>query len=122
MEYAMYPRKLTKEHRRRRRELGLDMYKLLGIHKEDTTGRRNWERENLKFFGAPIGLIITIDRIFDKNGWGHVGMFLQTLCLAAEAEGLATCLEEMWGMWYENRLILCSKLMFVGGPSYSLSF
>ena len=29
----------------------------------------------------------------DKNGWGHVGTLLQSICLLAEERGLATCLQ-----------------------------
>ena len=30
--------------------------------------------------------------------WGHAGMFLQTLCLLAEARGWGTCMQECWGI------------------------
>jgi nitroreductase len=40
---------------------------------------------------------VTVDRIVDKNGWGHVGSLLQTICLLAAERGMATCLQEAWG-------------------------
>ena len=40
---------------------------------------------------------MTVDRITDRNGWGHVGALLQSICLLAEERGLATCLQEAWG-------------------------
>lgn len=44
-----------------------------------------------------MGIIVTVDRIVDKNGWGHVGGLLQTICLLAAERGMATCLQEAWG-------------------------
>ncbi|CAK9054402.1 Chloronitrobenzene nitroreductase (Nitrobenzene nitroreductase) [Durusdinium trenchii] len=82
----------------RRRKLGYDMYALLEIKRDDTMGRLNFMKENYRFFGAPVGLIITVDRFADRNGWGHVGMFLQTLCLVATEMGMATCLQEAWSL------------------------
>ena len=49
--------------------------------------------------GSTVGIIITVDKAFDKNGWGHVGCFLQTLCLLAQERGLATCLQEAWSQF-----------------------
>ena len=45
------------------------------------------------FFGAPAGLVFTIDRRLEKGSWLDYGMFLQTLMLAARARGLHTCAE-----------------------------
>ena len=56
-------------------------------------------KENFKFFGAPTAMIITIDKSFSKNGWGHVGMFLQNLWLLAVNEGLGMCLQESWSIY-----------------------
>lgn len=101
-EFQVYPSRevLKLPHnaglRSRRLKLGVDMYKLLGVTKGDKMGSLNALKRNYTFFDAPIGIIVTVDKAIDKNGWGHVGSFLQTLCLLAEERGLATCLQEAW--------------------------
>ena len=67
----------NKDLRARRLKLGIDMYALLGVKKGDTEGSLRAMQRNFDFFGAPIGMIVTVDKAMDKNGWGHVGCFLQ---------------------------------------------
>lgn len=86
----------NKPLRARRLKLGLDMYALLGVGREDTAGSLRALKRNFTFFDAPVGMIVTVDKALDRNGWGHVGCFLQTLCLLAEERGLGTCLQEAW--------------------------
>jgi nitroreductase len=86
----------NKAMRGRRIKLGADMYAKLGVKRGDTEGQLAALTRNFDFFGAPVGIIVTVDKALDRNGWGHVGCFLQTLCLLAEERGLATCLQEAW--------------------------
>ena len=53
-------------------------------------------KKNYEFFGAPVGLFITVNKTVGPNGWGHVGHFIQNICLSAVGEGLGTCLQEAW--------------------------
>ena len=64
---------------KRRRKLGYDMYSLMGIGRQDKAKRASAMLENFDFFGAPVGMIVTVDAIVDKNGWGHVGCMLQVV-------------------------------------------
>ena len=57
--------------------------------------------KNFDFFGAPVGIIVTCDRCIDVNGWGHVGAFLQSVCLLAEERGMGTCLQEAFATYHE---------------------
>ena len=69
-EFRIYPKpKESAEYMKRRRKLGYDMYKLMGIERDDQMGRLNALKENFNFFGAPVGIIVTVDRIVDRNGW-----------------------------------------------------
>ena len=72
------------------------MYTALSIKQDDIESRLSQIRENFKFFGAPVGMIVTIDKAFAENGWGHVGMFIQNICLSAVECGMGTCLQESW--------------------------
>ena len=99
IEYDIYPKPLADEYKKRRYECGADMYNALAIGKDDLDSRFKQIRENYNFFGAPLGMIITIDKSFGKNGWGHVGMFLENLWLSAIDCGLGICLQESWSIY-----------------------
>ena len=104
-EFAVYPTREAlaqkRDMRDRRRKLGLDMYRLLGITKGDTDGILAALKRNYTFFDAPVGIIITVDKAGDRNFFGHVGSFLQTFCLLACERNLATCLQEAWSQFDE---------------------
>ena len=99
IEYEIYPKPLAEEYKQRRSQCAADMYDALSIARDDIDTRLKQVRENFKFFGAPIGMIVTIDKSFAQNGWGHVGMFLQNLWLTAIDEGLGVCLQESWSIY-----------------------
>lgn len=90
-EYAYYPKEWSSPYMDRRRKVGLDMYSLLGIGKTDRQRMHEQHARNYEFFGAPAGLIFTIDRILERGSWLDYGMFLQNVMVAARARGLDTC-------------------------------
>jgi len=49
------------------------------------------EEGSCSFYGAPIAIIVTIDRRFPAIRYLDVGLSVAYLLLAAEAKGLATC-------------------------------
>ena len=102
IEYDIYPNPLDEEYKRRRSECARDMYTALSIEQDDIELRLSQIRENFKFFGAPVGMIVTIDRAFAENGWGHVGMFIQNICLSAVDNDMGTCLQESWSIYPET--------------------
>ncbi|MDZ4776551.1 MAG: nitroreductase, partial [Alphaproteobacteria bacterium] len=70
---------------------------LLGIPREDKAARFGHLARNFRFFDAPVGLFFVIDRRMGHGQWAHLGMFMQTIALAAEARGVASCMQEAWG-------------------------
>lgn len=94
--FGAYPPKLWEPYRTRRFELGEQMYETLGIPREDKAGRLNHLLANFQFFGAPVGLFFSLDAAMNPNQWGHLGMFIMSVMLAAEDQGLATCAQEAW--------------------------
>ncbi len=97
-ELRVYPPKLGEPWRTRRYEVGEAMYEKLGIPREDKMARLAHLARNYEFFGAPVGLFFSLHRQFDKCQWAHLGMFMQSLALAAAEAGLATCMQEAWAM------------------------
>jgi nitroreductase len=49
------------------------------------------EEGSCSFYGAPVAIIVTIDRLFPKLRYLDVGLSVSYLLLAAQAHGLATC-------------------------------
>jgi nitroreductase len=90
-EYDYYPTEWAPPYIERRRKVGWDLYGLLGIAKGDKARMHAQHGRNYTFFGAPVGLIFTIDRVLRQGSWLDYGMFLQNLMTAARARGLDTC-------------------------------
>jgi len=90
-EYAYYPTEWKSPFIERRRKVGWDLYGLLGIAKTDKERMHAQHRRNYEFFGAPVGLMYTIDRVMRQGSWLDFGMFLQSVMVAARAHGLDTC-------------------------------
>lgn len=89
--YPYYPVEWVSPYVDRRRKIGWDMYGLLGLTKDNKAGMHAQHGQNYAFFGAPVGLMFTIDKVMQQGSWLDYGMFLQTLMLAARAHGLDTC-------------------------------
>ena len=90
-EYAYYPTDWVSPYLERRRKVGWDLYGLLGIGKGDKPRMHAQHRRNYDFFGAPVGLMFTLDRVMRQGSWLDFGMFLQNVMVAARARGLDTC-------------------------------
>ena len=95
-EYAYYPTEWISPYIERRRKVGWDLYGLLGIAKADKARMHAQHRRNYEFFGAPVGLMFTIERILRQGSWLDYGMFLQSVMVAARARGLDTCPQAAW--------------------------
>jgi nitroreductase len=92
-DYEYYTDPIVEPYLARRRQCGWGLYGTLGIGRGDREKSRAYRATNYTFFGAPAGLVFTIDRKLEKGSWLDYGMFLQTLMLGARARGLHTCAE-----------------------------
>ncbi|MBI3434343.1 MAG: nitroreductase [Proteobacteria bacterium] len=93
-EYAYYAAELPEPFRGRRAKFGAAYYSSLGIDQADQAARLRQTAKNYGFFGAPIGLILCIDRRLEIGSWLDFGTFLQSIMIAAKARGLDTCPQE----------------------------
>ena len=98
-EYDIYPKELVAPYRDYRFELGEAMYARLGIPREDKAARLQWFARNYQFFGAPMALFCSVDRRMGPPQWSDLGMFLQSLMLLLQSEGLASCAQECWAVY-----------------------
>lgn len=90
-DYDYYTDPVYEPYLTRRRQCGWGLYGTLGIGRGDHDKSKAYRARNYVFFGAPAGLVFTIDRGLEKGSWLDYGMFLQTIMLAARARGLHTC-------------------------------
>ena len=101
-EYKIYPENLEEPYRTRRFKNGEDLYRALGIPREDKAGRLGQFAKNYEFFGAPVGLIFTINRRMEPGQWADLGMYMQSVMLLAREHGLSTCPQEAWALWHKT--------------------
>jgi nitroreductase len=101
-EYAVYPKPLKPVYDARRQEIGEDIYRVLGIAREDKQGRRGQFAKNGQLFDAPVGLFTYVDRSLSYGQWMDAGMFLQSVMLLCESHGLATCAQGYWTFFHSN--------------------
>lgn len=92
-DYDYYTDPVYEPYLSRRRQCGWGLYGTLDIGRGDYEKSKAYRARNYEFFGAPAGLIFTIDRGLEKGSWLDYGMFLQTIMLSARSRGLHTCPE-----------------------------
>jgi nitroreductase len=90
-EWNYYPVNWREPYLGRRRKIGWGLYGLLGIDKGDFEATERQRRENYRFFGAPVGLIFTLDQDLEIGSWLDLGIFIGSLAIAARGRGLDTC-------------------------------
>ena len=106
-EYAYYPTEWVSPFIDRRRKVGWDLYGLLGIAKTDKARMHAQHGRNYEFFGAPVGLMFTIDRVMRQGSWLDYGMFLEGIMVAARARGLDTCPQAAFTQFHR---IICEHI------------
>lgn len=80
----------------RRRENGKGFYSVLGIQRGETDRMHAQHQRNFRFFDAPVGLMFTLDRSLGMGSFVDLGMFMQSLMVAARSRGLETCPQAAW--------------------------
>lgn len=91
------------KYRERQVELAVEIFRLMGIAREDRDKRANWMQRGFRFFDAPVGIILTMDKSLDESSLSllDIGVFAQTICLVALDYRLATCIEDQAVMFPE---------------------
>jgi nitroreductase len=117
-EYHVYPPELVAPYRDRRFQVGEDLYRSLGIPREDKPGRLAQFAHNFQFFGAPLALFCTVDRRMGPPQWSDLGMYLQNVMLLLRQEGLHSCAQECWAMYAKTICTFLSvpeeRMLFTG--------
>jgi nitroreductase len=99
-EYPIYPADMWEPYKSRREEHGVQLYGALQIDRDDKAGRLAQYKRNFEFFGAPVGLFITVERKLGPGQWADLGSYIHTLMYLARGHGLDTCPQESWARLY----------------------
>jgi nitroreductase len=126
-EYDYFPQPMPAYLKARQREVGYALYNSLGIARRDIPGRLAQHRRNFQFFDAPVGLVITIERAMGKGCYMDLGLFIQSIFLAARAEGVDSCGIGALASYHhiirdqlaipDNEVIVCGMALGYGDPS-----
>lgn len=86
-----YPDTFLGEYRRRQVECAVELYRNMGIERNDKEGRMRAQFRNFEMFDAPHVVFIGMDRSFGASVAIDVGMYIQTLMLSMTAHGVSCC-------------------------------
>lgn len=106
-DWNYYPVNWREPYIGRRRKLGWGLYGLLDIGKGDTEKAERFRLQNYEFFGAPVGMIFTLDRDMEIGSFLDLGIFLGELVVAVRGLGLDSCLQQSFADVHE---VLCREL------------
>jgi len=82
-------------YRQRQVDLAVQIFKLMGIAREDREKRTQWLERGFRFFDAPAAIILSVDSSAPESlALLDIGAFCQSICLAAPEYGLGTCIED----------------------------
>jgi len=125
-EWNYYPVNWREPYIGRRRKIGWDLYGLLGIAKGDFERTEQQRRQNYEFFGAPVGMIFTLDEDLEIGSWLDLGIFIGSLTIAARGRGLDTCAQAAFADFHtlirpllgipDNQIIICGMALGYADP------
>jgi nitroreductase len=125
-EYDYYPEKWIDPFLARRRKIGLDLYGLLGLKRDNPEGMKAQQARNYQYFDAPVGLVFTMDRVMGRGSLLDYGMFMENIMIAARAHGLDTCAQAAFNQFHKiiarhlalppEQKVICSMALGYADP------
>jgi len=110
-----------------RTDFAVRYYGALGIDRDDTAARAAQTERNFSFFGAPVGLIFSIDARLGHHSWLDLGLYMQGVMIAAKSRGIDTCPQVSFAPFHtriarhlrmeSNELTVCGMAMGFGDPA-----
>ena len=91
MDYQYYPLDWKSPYKERRNACGMQLYQALNIQREDKTRRKSQWAANYRAFDAPVVMFFFLEEGLQAGSFLDSGMFIQSVMLAAQELGLATC-------------------------------
>jgi len=89
-------------YRQRQVELAMEIFKIIGIKREDREARNKWMLRGFRFFDSPCQIVICADKEMQYHlDMLGIGALCQTIALAALEYGLGTCIADQ-GIMYDH--------------------
>lgn len=98
----IYPEPMLSPYRERLQEFGRRRYGALGIGRDDHAARARVRARNWDCFGATTALFCYLDRDMPAAQWGDAGMYLQTVMLLLQSEGVGSCPQIAWAEYHRT--------------------
>ncbi len=105
----------------RKHDHGARRLKTLGIEREDEEGREALRLMNFEFYGAPCAVFLYMDGSLGEWSTYDMGLFTQTLLLAAHARGIGSVIQgavtdyapeikDLLGIDAHKKLLVCISM------------
>ena len=83
----------TDKYRERQVAIGVQLFQLMNIAREDREKRTEWIKRGFRFFDAPAAIILSIDESLGEVAQFDLGTIAQTIALTALNYRLGTCIQ-----------------------------
>jgi nitroreductase len=90
-DYVNRPEPMGEVYEQRAFAWGAAYYGALGVDRDDRAGRREVERKNLHFWGAPVAMVFHLPHNAVPGTFLEMGFFLQNVMLGLISCGLGSC-------------------------------
>jgi len=106
-------------YRQRQVDLAMEIFKIIGITREDKEARNKWMLRGFRFFESPCQIVICADKDMQYHlDMLGIGAMCQSICLAALEFGLGTVIADQGIMydqvWRKHANIPESKRLIAG--------
>jgi nitroreductase len=117
-DYVNRPSPMGAPYEQRAFDWGAAFYGTTAISRDDSAARRDFERQNLNFYGAPVAMIFHLPHNAVAGTFLEMGFFLQNVMLGLVSTGLGSCpqysvaryadvIRDVLGLG-ADRLVVCS--------------
>lgn len=89
--YSYFPAPLSPEQKQRQRDAGYALYQALGITRRDIARRQAQFAANYRFFDAPVGIVVTLQKGMGSGLFMDLGMFMMQFLTAIQQAGYGSC-------------------------------
>ncbi len=83
----------TDKYRERQVAIGVQLFQLMNIAREDREKRTEWMKRGFRFFDAPAAIILSIDESLGEVAQFDLGTIAQTIALTALTYRMGTCIQ-----------------------------
>lgn len=89
-----YEEKFDLGFKKRQVDLAIQLFRLMGIKREEQQKKFEWTKRGYRFFDAPTAIILTYDKVLDPANFAYfdLGCLTHAICLAALDHDLGSCI------------------------------